>query len=247
MKEKDVSSGKSQLLTSVKHSDKGIFLHRLSYSESSIIATFYTQKNGLTKFLFQGAKKKATNLFPLAICELTSYKRPESDLERLSTVELENPLLTLRNDPIRTVIAFFIVDIIRHSLKAETSDASAYSFLENQVNKLNEAPSVVDFPLHFLCDFTEVLGIQPLISEEKPKYFNLIEGEFTSVINTGELFVDGANVELLHALFKGEKPSLSSQSERREILGHLLHYYKIHVPNFEVERSIKIIQDVLSA
>lgn len=230
----------------MKHSDKGIFLHRLSYSESSIIATFYTQKHGLSKFLFQGAKKKANNLFPLAICELTIYKRPESDLGRISSSELESPLLELRNDPIRSIIAFFMADVIRHSLKIETSDEVAFSFLEHQIHLLSEQQDVANFPLHFLCDFSEVLGFKPLMNELKPKYFNLIEGEFTSVLNTGELFIEGLQVQHLFTLFKAERIVITHY-ERKELLIHLLHYYKIHIPNFEVERSLKIIQDVLSA
>lgn len=230
----------------MKHSDKGIFLHRLSYSESSIIATFYTQKHGLSKFLFQGAKKKASNLFPLAICELTIYKRPESDLGRISSTELESPLLELRNDPIRSIIAFFMADVIRHSLKVENSDEVAFSFLEYQIHLLDEQQDVANFPLHFLCDFSEVLGIKPLVHELQPKYFNLIEGEFTSVLNTGELFIEGPQVQQLFALFNAERIVITHY-ERKELLIHLLHYYKIHIPNFEVERSLKIIQDVLSA
>ena len=40
----------------MKTSDKGFLLHRISYSESSLILVFYTQKQGLAKFIFKGGK-----------------------------------------------------------------------------------------------------------------------------------------------------------------------------------------------
>ena len=68
----------------MKSTDKAILLNRINYSESSLIITYYTLNNGIQKFLFQGGKKKANNLFPLSISEITYYNRPDSSLGKVT-------------------------------------------------------------------------------------------------------------------------------------------------------------------
>ena len=84
----------------MKRTDKAILLNRISYSESSLIITFYTFENGIQKFIFQGGKKKAHQLFPLAISEITYYKRPDSDLGKLTSSESKRILNELPFNPI---------------------------------------------------------------------------------------------------------------------------------------------------
>ena len=42
----------------MKQTDIGILIYRKNYSESSLILTFFTEKGGLTTYIFKGAKKK---------------------------------------------------------------------------------------------------------------------------------------------------------------------------------------------
>ena len=39
--------------------DEAIFLFRTNYSDTSLIATYYTKEHGLQKFMFKGGKKKS--------------------------------------------------------------------------------------------------------------------------------------------------------------------------------------------
>jgi recombinational DNA repair protein (RecF pathway) len=71
----------------MKATEEGILLHRISYSESSLVATFLTKNDGIKKFLFKGGKKKSPQLFPLSISELTFYGRKESELLNLTSLD----------------------------------------------------------------------------------------------------------------------------------------------------------------
>ena len=57
----------------MKNTDLGILIAKKNYSESSLILTFYTELNGLSSFIFKGARKKKLAIFHLGIYELTFF------------------------------------------------------------------------------------------------------------------------------------------------------------------------------
>ncbi len=225
----------------MKQSDNGILLHRISYSETSYIVTFYTEDSGIQKYIFQGGKKKTNNIFPLNCCELTFYKRNDSELGKLTQADSNFPLLDIYSNPIKSSIAFFIVDVLKQTLQTNQPEPKLYSFLVNQIKELNESNNVSNFPIQFLAKFTEFIGISPELTLN-PRYFSLTEGDFHSEIRLGELVVEGELCRQLLLLFDGTE---SSKIYRRELLETLLHYYKIHTPKFDISDSLQIITAIL--
>lgn len=111
----------------MKQTDLGVFIHRIAYSESSLITTFYTKNNGLQKFVFQGGKKKNSNLFPLNVCELDFYFRPDSELGKLTKADSITNLDSIFSSPIKSVIAFFIADVLRQTLQTNQKELKVFS------------------------------------------------------------------------------------------------------------------------
>lgn len=225
----------------MKQSDHGILLNRISYSETSYIVTFYTELAGIQKYIFQGGKKKTNNIFPLNCCELTFYKRTDSELGKLTQVDSSFPLLDIQTNPIKSSIAFFLVDVLKQTLQTNQAEPRIYAFLIEQIRELNNTENTANFPLHFLANYTEHIGISPELAIN-PRYFSLTEGDFHSDIRLGELAIDGVLCTQLLALFEGENPS---KEHRSELLATLLHYYKIHSPKFDVSNSLQIITALL--
>lgn len=227
----------------MKQTDIGIFLHRIAYSESSIIATFYTQKNGIQKFLFQGAKKKNHNLFPLNICEITYYFRKDSELVKLTHVENTSPLNNLRNNPMKGVIVFFLADVLKQTLQTNEQEKELFQFITQQIAALETAKDVSDFPVRFLAAYTQYNGIFPHQQDEVVNYFNLQEGFFHEHEQAGEWCIKGNEAQQLYNVFFHQK---IDKSGRKKALETLLMYYQIHIPRFNVEKSIDIIRAILS-
>lgn len=226
----------------MKQTDIGIFLHRTSFSESSLITTFYTQNEGIQKFVFQGAKKKKNNLFPLSICELTFYKRPDSELGKLTQTDPAVLLDSIISNPVKSVIAFFIADVIRQSLRTNEKETETFHFLHQSILELHQTDELAVFPLLFLVDFTAFIGIQPSICDEIPLYFNLKEGEFHTDYRPGEWYEEGEHVKHLHSLFENKT---IAPVYRKQALETLLNYYALHIPHFNVGKSLEIIREVL--
>lgn len=226
----------------MKQTDTGIFLHRTSFSESSLITTFYTENEGIQKFVFRGAKKKSNNLFPLNICELTYYRRPDSELGKLTQADTLFPLGSILSNPVKSIIAFFIADVMRQSLQTNEKETGVFRFLKKTIIELDQANELTLFPLHFLVNFTAHIGIQPSMPGDAPLYFNLKEGEFHSDYRPGEWYEEGETAKHLYALFcSGEIPA----SSRKQVLEVLLNYYALHIPRFDVGKSLAVIREVL--
>lgn len=225
----------------MKASKFGILLHRIPYSESSLIVTFYTNDAGIQKFIFQGAKKKSNALFPLSICELIYYKRPDSELGKLTEATPLYPLNGLTTSPIKASIAFFMVDVLKQTLQTNESEERIFDFLVDQIRLLNDADKVQFFPIQFLASFTNYIGISPQL-EQNPIYFNLMEGEFHSDLRRGEVEITGESCKQLLKTFEGEVPEKQYQ---KEIFDTLIRYYQIHSPKFNIDASLQIIDAIL--
>lgn len=227
----------------MKQTDLGLFLHRIAYSESSLITTFYTQNNGIQKLVFQGAKKKKTNLFPMAICELTYYHRPDSELGKLTQVDAVVPLNDILLNPVKSLIAFFIADIVKQTLKTNEKEQEIFDFLVKTTKNLENSSDLTLFPLIFLAEYTTYIGIQPHFdTTEQPNYFNLKEGEFHSDFRPGEWCEEGENAQQLYQLFSQQTCLPTFKKKGLELL---LNYYQLHIPRFDVDNSLAIIREVL--
>lgn len=227
----------------MKTIDRGIFLHRIAYSETSLITTFYTEKYGIQKFIFQGGKKKNAALFPLSLCELTFYRRRDSELAKLTAAIPDSILNELLNHPIKSTIAFFIAEVIKSTQKTNEGEAHVYAFLENKITELNQTNQIHLFPLVFLCEYTHYIGITPDADATNPIAFNLIEGVFVDHYSNGDLIVTGEKCTSLHALFNTQL--IPSSTNHKLLLETLLEYYRIHIPEFNISKAFQIIKEIL--
>ena len=229
----------------MKQVDKAIFLHRIPYSESSLIVTLYTFNNGLQKMLFQGGKKKSAVLFPLAIGEITYYSRPESTLGKLTAFEASVPLQSITSNPFKSSIVFFLAEIIQNCLRTEEKETNIFRFLEDVILSLESSDDIANFPVQFLIDFAEQLGIQPHIEIENGRYFNLNEGLIGNFSNTGDVLVQGPIVEALQQQLTTGEIHLNS-ALRKELLSIMLQYYQMHIPQFKDLKTLEIVREILN-
>lgn len=230
----------------MKQVTKGIILSKISYSESSMILTVYTLDFGIQNFLFHGGKKKAAALFPLALTECTYYKRPESDLAKVTDVALyiSNYQITIQHS--KMVLAYFIAAIIKACYKHGSHDDYAYKFLENKICELNDTSDVSNFPICFLLELSEALGIEPQVIEQNSMFFYLEDGEFSNVVKVNAVPEEGKHIDYLQQLLNKNSILVAPDHEtRKKSLDTLIKYFKIHVSGFQVEQEMDVIRSTL--
>ena len=227
----------------MKFVGKAILLNRINYSESSLIITYYTQQNGIQKYLFQGGKKKATNLFPLALTEITYYTRNDSYLGKITASETSTLLSEIPFDPVKSTIAFFIAEILHKCLQTEENEPLLFEFLTQSICELDKSDDVSIFPVKFLLDFSEYLGIKPHVIGENPTIFNLMEGTISNQKHEGDIYASGDVVKfIINCINKDEK---IDKPFRKEALNVLIQYFQLHIPQFKTLKTLDVIKEVL--
>ena len=229
----------------MKLTDKAILLNRINYSESSLIITYYTLQNGIQKFLFQGGKKKANNLFPLSISEITYYNRPDSSLGKVTASETITMLSEIPFDPVKSTIAFFIAEVLSKCLQTEESEHLLFQFLEEKICELDQNKDVTLFPIQFLIDFSEFLGIQPHVLDDNGTYFNLMEGTISDYKPDGDIYANGEVTKLVSAFILKKSNIEHTKKLRAEALDILIQYFQLHIPQFKTLKTLEVIREVL--
>lgn len=233
----------------MKQLDKGFLLNRISYSESSLILKFFTEKHGLKSMMFQGAKKKkGLALLPLTEWEFTIYQRNDSSLAKMGDLNMFSTFDKIPFHPVKSTIVFFQVDVIQQIIHENLPDITLYRFINHEINWLNEATNFANYPIFWLLQVSTISGFSPFKNDGDTPYFDLQNGEFTSYQPLNASFKFGQDVEILSALSQLEKEELLaykiSKQARKNILNILLEYYKHHIPNFRFETSMDVIETI---
>lgn len=230
----------------MKQLDEAIFVHRIPYSESSLIVTFLTKEHGYHKFLFKGGKKKSHQLYPLSVSEIEFYARKESDLWNVTSAEpafVQN----IQFDPVKSTIAFFIADVLNMVLRGTEKDVSLYNFVRESIQQLNEEEELGLFPSLFLIGLTKQLGVQPLIEDATNKWLDLKSGSIGGYREMDTISIEGVLVDVITGKLQDNPLSIElNKMQRQELLRVMLDYYKIHVPGFKEPGTYDIIREILS-
>lgn len=234
---------------------RGIVLHHLKYSESSLIVWIYTEKSGLKSFIFKGVRKKGSKtrpaIFqPLTMVEMDVYDNNREGLKMVKEIRIEKQLPALYEDMNKNAISLFMAEVLYKSLKEEESNSVLFNFLTNAIEMLNKtSESVTNFPLIFLLSLSKYLGFFPRKEVGgNPVVFDLEEGVFRTnsaghphVIEYEEC---SALLKLLPITFS-ESSGIVIQPEIRIILlEKLILYYKIHLPGMSEIKSHQVLHEV---
>ena len=163
----------------MKEKTIGILISKKNYSESSVVLSFYTEESGLISFIFKGARKKKIPLFYLGIYEIAYFKRPESNLGIINTIDPAIVLADIYINPQKLILSFFLVDVLKETLKVEQPDKQVFNFIKIQILELEVQEDLIFFPITFLSSLLQNLGFSPIFEDEYPKGFDLKNGNFT--------------------------------------------------------------------
>ena len=238
------------------HKTRGIVLHSVKYSESSLIVKIYTEEFGIQSYLVKGArgqksKIRAVLFQPLSLLELIVYHKERNVLQTIREVRIAHPYQSVPFDIRKSSIALFINELVYRSVGEEEPNLSLFEFLWNSLLLLD----AVEEPFHhfhliFTLKLTKYLGFFPrqgLTSEQC--FFNLAEGIFQPVFLEG-VCLDRPMSEAWYRLLDWpfEKPSIPElgATERDLLLESLLSYYRFHLPGFTTFHSVEVLHSVLS-
>jgi DNA repair protein RecO (recombination protein O) len=237
-------------------STKGIVLHCMDYSETSIIARVYTEQLGLQTYIVKGVRKKGArikrNLFtPLSIIQLVANHKEGEGMRVMREASCEYQLNGIATDMAKTAVSIYISELLSHSVSAQLTDPHLFEFIEDAILNLDRATgSIAGFPLSFTIGLTQFMGFDPHNNfNVNTTYFDMEGGNFCSHPPAHPYYLSSPLSnrlsEVLTALNAGVISIVADHSTRSELLSKMLEYYRIHIPSFGEIKSVQVLSDVL--
>ena len=237
-------------------STKGIVLHCMDYSETSIIARVYTEQLGLQTYIAKGVRKKGArikrNLFaPLSIIQLVANHKEGEGMRVIRDASCEFQLNGIATDMAKTAVSIYISELLTRSVPSQMADPNLYEYIEDAVLNLDRATaSVSGFPLAFTIGLTQFLGFDPHNNFNTGNlYFDMEEGDFSPHPPGHPYYLSpplsGNLSEVLTALNAGVESLKTDYATRSELLTKMLEYFRIHLPAFGEIKSVQVLSDVL--
>jgi len=231
---------------------RGIVLHHLNYSETSIIAKIYTEQFGLQSFLVKGVRQKNSsmrmNLFgPLSLVEMVMVYKEKSTLHHLREISSAYPSTGIATDMRRTSVAIFINELLYKSIHGEEPDPALFAFIVEAVKYLDATTErLAFFHMKFALELTQFLGFSPHDNySPHSRYFDLQEGAYISAPPVHPYFLDVTLSNYWHRLLSQEITEEWPSSLRDTLLLRILDYYRLHLPEFREMKSHEVLKEVL--
>lgn len=232
------------------HTTEGIVLQKTDYSETSLILKVLSEDKGLQSFIFQGAKrknKKGQLVAPLSILSITYFQRKESDLARISGIELALIYKNIPFNPIKSSVVFFINELLQKTIKEEESNPLLYHFIKNALKVLDVQSNISNYPIKFSLELLKHLGYYPII-EDNATYFDYLNGKLTKNEPNHPNYMDKEYAQylllIINSQLTDEDMNIPSKFRKKILLG-VLDYYKTVLGDFKTLKSLDVLEAVL--
>ena len=236
------------------HKTKGIVLHTIKYSETSVIAKIYTEKLGLVSYIIKGVRSakstsKAALLQPLTLLEMEVSHRENKQLQYIKEFRRDYVYRSIPFDTLKSTIAIFLLELITKSIREQEQNNEMFEFIYESLCVLDQSESLnPDFHLLFLVHFTRHLGFVPHANfSEKNPFFEMTEGVFIpqqSELNVMSRSESKLLSDLIAANPFSPAPLKITRQERKQMMTNLIRYYQFHLENFSL-RSPEILEEIL--
>ena len=186
------------------------------------------------------------NLQSLSLLDLEAYEKSNSGLQRVKELKNRPILLDISQDFRKRGIAMFLVELLNACLHAEDCEYELYDFLEESIIRLEQAEHVSEFPIRFMLEMAQVLGIEPQSDySETQRFLNLETGMYQMA--GGKNCADEEVSFGIYRLRNVEDKTSLSPSLRKRILNTLILYYQYHLMPRKEMLSVDILSEIMES
>lgn len=234
----------------------GIVLHTLKYNDTSNIVEMYTEFAGRASFLVnvprsRKASVKSVLFQPLSLIEFEADFRPNATLYRIREAKSFYPFSSIPYDPFKSAMALFLAEFLYRAVREEAENRPLFAYLQHSVVWLDTCrEGYANFHLVFLMRLSRFLGLYPNLDDyHEGDYFDMLNACFTSVrpqshssyIEPGEA---GRLLRLMRMNYETMHLFAMNRAERTRCLHILNEYYRLHLPDFPVLKSLAVLQEL---
>lgn len=238
------------------YTTRGIVLHYIKYSETSVIVRIYTELFGLQSYIINGvrnnkAKIKINALQPLSLLEMVVHHRSKNGLQRIREAS-NSPFISIPYNSIKCSLALFLTELLYKSIREEEANAGLFGFLFHSIQILDiTTDNCANFHLLFMIKLSKFLGFYPNGKYSKStSFFDLREGVFDKKQPEHPDYMPPSLCIYLNQLFHYSYNDLNKikipSEHRKELLHSLIEYYVLHLSGMKSIKSHKVLETVMS-
>ncbi len=219
------------------HKTRGVVFRFTRYGETSIIVTIFTEAFGLQTYMVNGVRSKTSKnkiaLYqPLTLLDLVVYHKEHASILRIKELKCLYSYQTIGTDMHKSAIALFLTEVLNKTVKEESHAGELCQFLIDSFTTLDQLKAGVEnFHLRFLILLSRHLGFGPQRAEE------ILGGRLLS----------GPEEKILQEMIDADYrvPFALTNTQRRNILDTLLHFYAVHLETMGEIKSVQVLREVL--
>ena len=234
---------------------RGIVLHHINYSDTSIIAYIYTEQFGRKTFMIKGAKRKKAsiraNLFqPLFLLDLDMNHNPNKNFQVIKDVKISPVLETIPNDMAKRAISLFVAEILYRAIKEEEANSQLFGYIFHSVELLDHmVNNTINFHLFFLVGLLRHLGFFPINNFSPANCcFDMLRGKFVPGIPPHNHFMGKDLGALFSAILRNNEGDFGivgiNNMSRIALLEKIIEYYQIHLDGFPKIKSFDVFKEL---
>ena len=233
---------------------RAIVLHQLKYSETSIIATLYTEAFGRLPCMINGirsskSKQKIGLIQPLFLLEAEIYYKPGRDVQNLKEFCLGKVYHSIPFDVAKSTMAMFLSEVLYKVLRNEEPDPVLFEFILHSVYYFDSMENgAANFHLWFLVKLLDFLGFRIDNNTNNGSWFNMKAGSYTlfrpSLPNTPDLEESALLADLIDKNADNFHQLSISGNKRTRLLEILIDYYSLHIDGMGTINSLKVMKEI---
>jgi len=234
---------------------KAIVLHSFKYGESRMIVDMFTEEVGRQSFIISIPKTskgrmKKQYFQPMTLLEVECDVRQNVQLQKLKDAHLHTAYTSIPFSPEKLALSLFIAEFLYHALRSEQQEKLLFAYICDSMQWLDAVEiGFANFHLTFLMRMSRFLGFYPNLDDYVDGcVFDLRTATFSLQVPTHRDFLDSKDSQLIHTLMRMDFPTmhlfLLSHHNRNRITEVLLHYYRLHIPQFPELKSLSVLQEL---
>ena len=244
---------------------EAIVLHSLKYGETRLIVDLFTREVGRLSCIIPLPKTPKSRLKkqyfqPMTLLEVEVDLRQRLQLQKLKDARLLSAYASIPFSPEKLALSLFIAEFLYHALRSEQQNDPLFAYLVDAMQWLDIADKgYANFHLTFLMRMSRFLGFYPNLEvrgerfevremSETNIFFDLREGRFCTSAPTHRDFLQPDDARRIHTLMRMDFPTMHlyrlNRMDRNRIVDVLLHYYRLHIPQFPELKSLSVLQEL---
>lgn len=242
---------------------EAIVLHAFKYGETRLIVDVFSRESGRLSLIASLPKTRKARLKkqyfqPMTLLEITYEQRPHVQLQSLKDARLLTAWASIPFSPEKLALSLFVAEFLYHALRSEQQNEPLFSYICDSMLWLDTAEGgYANFHLTFLMRLSRFLGFYPNLSlttapstngEGSDVVFDLRAGTFINSVPLHRDFLQPDEARRIRLLMRMDYPTMHlyrlTRHDRNRIIEVLLHYYRLHIPQFPELKSLSVLQEL---